>query len=140
MTENQGPTGEAEFLNKYRNIAIVGLSSDPQKPSCKVARYLILQGYNVIPVNPNATEILGKKSYPGLSHVAEKVEIVDIFRPPQDVMPIVEEAIKVGAKVIWMQEGIVNEAAAGKARDAGLEVVMDKCIHHELVKLKRKRN
>lgn len=130
---------EAEILTTYRTVAIVGLSSDPLKPSCKVAVYLVDHGYNVIPVNPKATEILGKKSYPSLSVVPEKVEIVDIFRRPEDVMPIVEEAIKVGAKVVWMQEGIVNEAAAQKAREAGLQVVMDKCIRRELMKLKHKQ-
>ena len=130
---------EAEILTKYRNVAVVGLSSDPLKPSRKVAVYLAEHGYNVIPVNPKATEILGKKSYPSLSAVPEKVEIVDIFRRPENVMPIVEEAIKVGAKVVWMQEGIVNEAAAQKAREAGLQVVMDKCIRRELMKLKHKQ-
>jgi len=130
---------EAEILTTYRTVAIVGLSSDPLKPSCKVAVYLVDHGYNVIPVNPKAAEILGKKSYPSLSAVPEKVEIVDIFRRPEDVMPIVEEAIKVGAKVVWMQEGIVNEAAAQKAREAGLQVVMDKCIRRELMKLKHKQ-
>ena len=130
---------EAEILTKYRNVAVVGLSSDPLKPSRKVAVYLVDHGYNVIPVNPKAAEILGKKSYPSLSAVPEKVEIVDIFRRPEDVMPIVEEAIKVGAKVVWMQEGIVNEAAAQKAREAGLQVVMDKCIRRELMKLKHKQ-
>jgi hypothetical protein len=130
---------EAEILTKYRNVAVVGLSSDPLKPSRKVAVYLAEHGYNVIPVNPKAAEILGKKSYPSLSAVPEKVEIVDIFRRPEDVMPIVEEAIKVGAKVVWMQEGIVNEAAAQKAREAGLQVVMDKCIRRELMKLKHKQ-
>ena len=130
---------EAEILTKYRNVAVVGLSSDPLKPSRKVAVYLAEHGYNVIPVNPKATEILGKKSYPSLSALPEKVEIVDIFRRPEDMMPIVEEAIKVGAKVVWMQEGIVNEAAAQKAREAGLQVVMDKCIRRELMKLKHKQ-
>ena len=130
---------EAEILTRYRNVAVVGLSSDPLKPSRKVAVYLAEHGYNVIPVNPKATEILGKKSYPSLSVVPEKVEIVDIFRRPEDVMPIVEEAIKVGAKVVWMQEGIVNEVAAQKAREAGLQVVMDKCIRRELMKLKHKQ-
>jgi predicted CoA-binding protein len=130
---------EAEILTKYHNVAVVGLSSDPLKPSCKVAVYLVDHGYNVIPINPKATDILGKKSYPSLSVVPEKVEIVDIFRRPEDVMPIVEEAIKVGAKVVWMQEGIVNEAAAQKAREAGLQVVMDKCIRRELMKLKHKQ-
>ncbi len=129
---------EEEILKKYHNIAIVGLSSDPLKPSCKVALYLADHGYNIIPVNPKTPEIIGKKSYPNLSSVPEKVDIVDIFRRPEDAMPIVEEAIKIGAKVVWMQEGIVNEPAAQKAREAGLEVVMDKCIRRELAKLQKK--
>lgn len=129
---------EEDILKKYRNVAVVGLSADPSRPSCKVGLYLIRHGYNVIPVNPKATEIIGKKSYPNLSSVPEKVEIVDIFRRAEDVMPIVEEAIKVGAKVVWMQEGIVNEAAGQKAREAGLTVVMDKCIRRELMKITEK--
>ena len=129
---------EEEILKKYHTIAIVGLSTDRFKPSCKVALYLADHGYNVIPVNPKNPEIIGKKSYPNLSSVPKKVEIVDIFRKSEDVMPIVEEAIKVGAEVVWMQEGIINEAAAQKAREAGLEVVMDKCIRRELMKMKEK--
>lgn len=88
-------------------------------------------GYKVIPVNPNVQEILGKTSYPDLSAIPEKVEVVDIFRKSGEVMPIVEEAIKIGAKAVWMQEGVINEEAAAKARDAGLLVVMDKCMLKE---------
>ena len=88
-------------------------------------------GYEVIPVNPNVQEILGKTSYPDLSSIPEKVEVVDIFRKSGEVMPIVEEAIKIGAKAVWMQEGVINEEAAAKARDAGLLVVMDKCMLKE---------
>lgn len=131
---------EEEILSKYHNIAIVGLSTDRFKPSCKVALYLTEHGYNIIPVNPKAPEILGKTSYPNLTAVPEKVEIVDIFRRPADVMFTVEEAVKIGAKVVWMQEGIVNEAAAQKARDAGLTVIMDKCIRREHMKLKLKQD
>lgn len=131
---------ENQILNEYRNIAIVGLSTNPFKPSCKVALYLTEHGYNVLPVNPKAEEILGKKSYPSLSSIPEKVEVVDIFRRPKDVPPIVDEAIKIGAKAVWMQEGIINEEAAHKAREAGLLVVMDKCIRREHMRLKQKQS
>jgi len=128
---------EKEILNKYRNVAMVGASSNSERDSYQVASYLMDNGYNVIPVNPNIQEILGKTSYPDLSSIPEKVEVVNIFRRPEDAGPIVDEAIKVGAKAVWMQKGIVNEAAAAKAKDAGLLVVMDKCMHeqHELLML-----
>lgn len=100
--------GEAEVLKKYRRVAVVGASPKPERPSYGVASYLIDHGYDVVPVNPNAEEILGRKSYPDLSAIPGKVEVVDIFRRPEDVPPIVEEAIKIGAKAIWMQEGIIN--------------------------------
>ena len=122
---------EAKILNKYRTVAIVGLSPDPSRPSHRVASYLDMHGYKVIPVNPHAQEILGKTSYPNLSSVPEPIEIVDIFRSSEKVMPVVDEAIKTGAKVVWMQEGIINEQAALKARDAGLLVVMNKCMFKE---------
>ena len=128
---------EKEILTKYRNVAMVGASSNPERDSYQVAKYLMDNGYNVIPVNPTVQEVLGKTSYPDLSSIPEKVEVVDIFRRPEDVGPIVEEAIKIGAKVVWMQKGIVNEEAAARARESGLLVVMDKCMHeeHELLKL-----
>ena len=110
---------------------MVGLSSDPEKPSYGIAKYLAEQDYNIIPVNPNAREILGRTSYPDLGSIPEKVDVVEIFRRSEDVMPIIEEAIKIGARAVWMQEGIVNEEAAAKARDAGLLVVMDKCMFKE---------
>ena len=122
---------EEKILNEYRSIAVVGASSNPERGSYKVASYLMEQGYHVIPVNPNAPEILGKTSYPDLSSIPEKVEVVDIFRRSEEVMPIVDEAIKIGARAVWMQKGIINEEAAAKARDAGLLVVMDKCMCEE---------
>jgi predicted CoA-binding protein len=128
---------EAKILKKYRSVAIVGLSPDPSRPSHKVARYLAGHGYEVIPVNPHAREILGKTSYPDLSTVPEPIEIVDIFRSPEAVLPVVDEAIKIGAKVVWMQEGVVNEQAASRAREAGLLVVMDKCMFKEHQRLVR---
>jgi len=122
---------EEKILKEFCNVAVVGLSSDPEKSSYGIAKYLAEQGYNIIPVNPNAQEILDRASYPDLGSIPEKVDVVEIFRRPEDVMPIVEEAIKIGARAVWMQEGIVNEEAAAKARDAGLLVVMDKCMFKE---------
>lgn len=127
---------EDEVLKKSRTVAVVGASPDAKRYSCKVAMYLQRNGYNVIPVNPNVGEILGKTSYANLSAIPEPVEVVNIFRRPEQVMPIVEEAIKIGAKTVWMQEGIVNEAAAAKAKQAGLLVVMDKCMRKEHMRLK----
>lgn len=122
---------EEEILDKYHTVAIVGASANPERPSHRVAGYLMEHGYQVIPVNPNAREVLGETSYPSLSSIPEKVEVVDIFRRSEEVLPIVDEAIKIGARAIWMQEGVVNEVAAAKARDAGLLVVMDKCMFKE---------
>lgn len=124
------------ILQSTRTIASVGLSSNPGKESHGIAAYLMQQGYRVIPVNPTASEILGEKSYPDLVSIPEKIDVVQIFRRPEDVPPIAEEAIQVGAKVVWMQEGIVNEEAAQKARQAGLQVVMDACMratHRRLI-------
>jgi len=119
------------ILKEGRTVAVVGLSPKPDRPSYVVARYLQAQGYRIIPVNPNAQEILGEKAYPTVLSIPEKVDIVDIFRRPEDVPPVVEEAIKIGARVVWMQEGIVNEAAAQRAKEAGLKVVMDRCLKKE---------
>jgi len=116
------------ILKSTNTVASVGLSSNPQKDSYGVAAYLMEQGYKVIPVNPTAIEIMGEKAYPNLSDIPEKVDVVQIFRKPEDVPPVVDEAIKIGAKVIWMQEGIVNYEAARKAEEAGLQVVMDACM------------
>ena len=126
---------EEEILNKYRNVAVVGMSANPERPSYRVAEYLAERGYNVIPVNPNVQQILGKTSYNNLDSIPEKVEVVDIFRKSEEVMPIIEEAIKIGAKAVWMQEGVINEEAAARARDAGLPVVMDKCMLKEHMRL-----
>jgi uncharacterized protein len=119
---------EAEILRRYCTIAVVGLSNDPRRDSNSVSQYMQAAGYRVIPVNPEETEVLGEKAYPDLASVPEPVEIVDIFRRPEYIPAIVDQAIAIGAKVIWMQQGIVNEAAAATARAAGLEVVMNSCI------------
>src|SRR6266853_2510782 len=117
-----------EILNKYKTIAVVGLSSNPMRPSHGVTEYMQGAGYRIIPVNPNETEVLGEKSYARLEDVQEKIEIVNVFRRAEEVLPVVESAIRIGAKVIWMQLGIENEEAAAKARAAGLVVVEDACI------------
>ena len=124
-----------QILSRYRRIAIVGLSPDPSRPSHGVARYLDRHGYQITPVNPNANEILGHPCYPSLKQVPQPLEIVDIFRDPAAIPGIVDEAIECGAKAIWMQLGLVDEAAARKAREAGLEVVMDRCIMIEHARL-----
>jgi len=119
---------EKEILGKYSIIAVVGASPDPERYSNTVMRYLMEHGFHVIPVNPTVENVLGLKSYPDLISVPEKIEIVDVFRAPDKVMPTVDEAIRVGAKALWLQEGVVNKEAAAKARKAGLSVVMDRCI------------
>lgn len=125
-----------EILKTGKTIAVVGLSPKISRPSNLVAHYLIEAGYTVIPVNPGHEEILGLKCYPNLAAVPTPVDIVDIFRRPEEVPPIVDDAIAINAKVIWMQEGIVHEEAAQKAIRAGLKVVMDRCIkmdHENLI-------
>ncbi len=129
---------EAKILNEYRTVAVVGASPNRERPSYRVVRYLSKHGYRVIPVNPLAQEIAGLTSYPSLSSIPEKVEVVDIFRKSEEVKPIVEEAIRIGAKVVWMQEGVVNEEAASTARDAGLLVVMDKCMRKQHMRLTKR--
>lgn len=119
------------ILQTYRRIAMVGLSANPFRPSHYAAIYLLAEGYDVIPVNPRETEILGRRSYASISDVPGPVQVVDIFREPAAVPALVEEAIAIGAKVIWMQLGVIHEAAAARACSAGLEVVMDRCMKIE---------
>jgi predicted CoA-binding protein len=127
---------EKEILNSGRTIAVVGLSSKPDRPSYKVASYLKEQGYRIIPVNPAEKDILGEVCYPDLASIPESVDVVDIFRRSEEVLPTVEEAIRIGAKAVWMQEGVMNEEAVNRAREAGLMVVMDKCMRKEHRKLR----
>jgi uncharacterized protein len=119
------------ILETYKRIAMVGLSSNPFRPSHFAAIYMISEGYDVTPVNPRETEILGRRSYSSLRDVPGPIEIVDIFREPAAVPEIVEDAIARGAKVIWMQLGVIHEEAAARAREAGLDVVMDRCVKIE---------
>jgi hypothetical protein len=123
--------GIPELLKKSHVIAVVGLSSKKFRPSYGVAEYMQREGYRIIPVNPNEAEVLGEKSYARLEDVPEHIDIVDVFRRSDFVPPIVESAIRVGASAVWMQEGVEDESAARKARDAGLTVVMDRCILKE---------
>ena len=123
-----------KLLKDSRVVAVVGLSSRAGRPSYGVARYLQSVGYRIIPVNPAETAVLGEHAYATLEDVPETIDIVDIFRRPEFVPEIVESAIRVGAKAIWMQEGVVNESAAERARKAGLVVVMDRCMHKEHAK------
>jgi predicted CoA-binding protein len=122
-----------ELLENTKVIAVVGLSSRRSRPSYGVARYLQSAGYRIIPVNPNETEVLGERAYARLEDVPEKIDMVDIFRRSEFVPEIAESAIRIGARAVWMQEGVIHEAAAERARQAGLVVVMDRCImkdHH----------
>ena len=134
MSKHITTAGERlEILSKYRTIAMVGLSSNPYRPSHFAAIYLLAEGYNVIPVNPRETAVLGRKCYPSITAaVAEHaIEVVDVFRASRDVPPIADEAIAIGAKVRWMQLSVRNEAAAQTAVDAGLDVVQDRCMKIE---------
>lgn len=124
------------FAN-YHTIAVVGLSDNPDRPSHSVANYLKVKGYKIIPVNPMVDEVLGEKSYASLEEIPVQVDIVDIFRRSEFVGDIVKSAIQIGAKVVWMQESVINQQAAAEAEEAGLVVVMDKCMrkeHQRLVK------
>ena len=127
---------EEEMLNSSRVVAVVGLSAKPDKPSYRVGSYLKENGYKIIPVNPGIREILGEVSYPDLSSIPKPVDVVNIFRRSEEVPAIVEEAIKIGSKVVWMQEGVTNEEAAVRAREAGLLVVMDRCMLKEHQRLR----
>jgi len=121
----------ADLLRNSRTIAVVGLSGKKFRPSYSVSEYMQKHGYRIIPVNPNESEVLGEKSYARLEDIPDHVDIVDIFRRSEAVAPIVDSAIRIGASAVWMQEGVIHEEAAQKARDAGLDVVMDRCILKE---------
>src|ERR1700751_2761113 len=126
-----------ELLRKSRVIAVVGLSCKKHRPSYGVAEYMQREGYRIIPVNPNETEVLGEKSYTRLEDVPERVDIVDIFRRSEYVSDIVESAIRIGARAVWMQEGVFHPAAAARARKAGLFVIEDCCILKEHMSRRR---
>jgi uncharacterized protein len=124
-----------ELLRSTKTIAVVGMSSNPMRPSFGVSRFLQRQGFRVIPVNPNEREVLGERAYRSVKDVPDAIDIVKVFRRPARVPEVVEDALEKGARCIWMQEGVVNHEAAKKAEEAGLPVVMDRCILKELARL-----
>ena len=124
-----------ELLRSTKTIAVVGMSSNPMRPSFGVSRFLQRQGFRVIPVNPNEREVLGERAYRSVREVPDAIDIVNVFRRPARVPEVVEDALEKGARCIWMQEGVVNHEAAKKAEEAGLPVVMDRCILKELARL-----
>jgi predicted CoA-binding protein len=135
MARMNGSNNEEQILKEYRTIAMVGASDKPGKASHRVFNYLIGEGYHVIPVNPEIENVSDHKSYPNLADVSEKIEVVDIFRKSEHVPAIIDKTIEAGAKAVWMQEGVINEEAAKKAMDAGLLVVMDRCMRKEHIRL-----
>ena len=131
QVEDYAKPEDIEAALNMRRVAIVGLSSNPAKPSLTVGHYLKRRGYEVVPINPTETEVVGEKAYAALADLSEPPEVVDVFRRPEHLPQVVDEAIAAGAKAIWFQLGIVNEEAARKAREAGLIVVMDRCMKIE---------
>lgn len=127
--------GLRRVLQLNRTIAVVGLSASWNRPSYFAAKYMQERGYTIIPVNPGASEILGVKCYPDLASVPVPVDMVDVFRKPEDVVPIAEEAVRIGAKCLWLQLGVINEEAVALADAAGLDVVMDRCVKIEYARL-----
>jgi predicted CoA-binding protein len=125
------------ILGEAKTIAVVGLSSDPNRDSYEIAEYLQSKGYRIIPVNPNETEVLGEKSYPTLLDVPEKIDVVDVFRKAEYTPEIAEQAVKIGAKVLWLQDGIVNEDAWRIGQEGGLDVVMGVCIRRTKRRLEK---
>jgi predicted CoA-binding protein len=117
-----------KILTSARTIAVVGLSANPRRPSHGVARYLQRAGYRIIPVNPNVDEVLGERAYPGLRDIPQPIDVVDVFRRSEFVGPIVDDAIAIKATAVWLQDGVIDEAAAARARASGLDVVMDDCM------------
>ena|SRR5256885_16388070 len=120
-----------ELLVNVKTIAVVGLSSNPMRPSFGVSQYMLRHGYRIIPVNPNEQMVLGQKAYASLTEVPEKIDLIDVFRRPEFVPEIIDELIRLKIPAVWLQEGVVHQSAAEKARDAGVMVVMDKCILKE---------
>ena len=123
------------IFKECRTVAVVGMSANPDRPSNRVAKYLMDHGYTVIPVNPGPDELLGRKCYPDLASVPVKIDLIDVFRKADDVLPIAREAIRIGARCLWLQLGVINEEAAELAAAAGLDVVMDRCTKIEHARL-----
>jgi uncharacterized protein len=132
MNSDSHSDSEIKGFYKLKNIAVVGMSKNEEKPSHFVPRYLVEHGYNVIPINPTITEVFGKKSYPSIADVQEKIDIVDVFRRSEDVPPVIDDAIrKNGIKLVWMQTGIYNGEAEKKAKENGIDVVYNRCMMAE---------
>jgi predicted CoA-binding protein len=140
MAEQSGinsPEAIERILRECQTIAVVGLSSDPSRPSNSVSAYMKRNGYKVIAVNPNETQVFGQPAYPSLTDVPEKVDLVDVFRRPEEAGHAVDDAIAAGASAVWLQEGVIDQKAARRALDAGLMVVMDRCWLKEHIRLNR---
>ena len=135
MFRNPAPEDLCALLREVKTIAVVGLSPNPDRPAFRIARALQGFGYRVIPVRPKVESVLGEKAYAALSEVPEKIDLVDVFRAAEHVGPLVDECLRLGLKRLWLQDGIVDEAAAAKAVAGGMTVVMDRCIWRELVNL-----
>lgn len=140
--ENPPQSEIKRILKNSRRIAVVGLSSKPSRPSNGVAAYLLKQGFEIIPVNPNETKALNLRAVSDLTSIEGRVDLVNVFRRSENALPVVEEAIKIGAPVIWLQEGVISTEAYGKAKSAGVTIVMDRCIlkEHSRLRLKREIN
>ena len=137
MLETNSPETVARILDECRTIAVVGLSNRPSRPSHGVAAYMQRAGYRIIPVNPNESAVLGEKAYDALADVPEQIDLVDVFRRSEEAGAAVDQAIAVGAKAVWLQEGVIDHEAAQRALDAGLLVVMDRCWLKEHVRRKK---
>jgi len=135
--EINSPKGIKRILDEYKTIAVVGLSSNTWRASNSVSAYMQSKGYRIIPVNPNETQVLDEKAYASLAEVPEKFDLVNVFRRSEEAGAVVDEAISAGAKAVWLQEGVIDQAAAKRARDAGLLVVMDRCILKEHARMQR---
>ena len=141
MTEINSEQTIQTILDECRTIAVVGLSSNPARASNSVSQYMQRQGYKIIPVNPNETEVLGEHAYPTLEAAAAEagtIDLVDVFRRSSEAGAVVDEAIRIGARAVWLQDGVIDEAAAQRALDAGLLVVMDDCILRQHARWKRR--
>ncbi len=135
--EINSPKGIKQILNECKTIAVVGLSSNTWRASNSVSAYMQSKGYRIIPVNPNETAVLDEKAYASLAEVPEKFELVNVFRRSEEAGAVVDEAIRAGAKAVWLQEGVIDTVAAKRALDAGLLVVMDRCILKEHARMQR---
>ncbi len=135
MFRNPDPEAICALLHEVKTIAVVGLSPNPARPAFRIARALQGFGYRVIPVRPKVESVLGEKAYASLAEVPEKIDLVDVFRAPEHVGPIVDECLRLGLKRLWLQDGVVNEAAAGKAVAGGMTVVMNRCIWRDYTNL-----